>query len=96
MDRQQVNLLLWVGRNELSALNFYGASATGAWTLQTDRLDAVQQPALSLSFSSHNVLGFLEAPHESSAVCVAHDHGLHFLFVLEPKILRPDGCVHAS
>ena len=85
-----------MSRNELSDLNSYGTSATGAWTLQTDRLDAVQQPALSLSFSSRNVPGFLEAPHESSAVRVAHDHGLHFLFVLEPKILRPHGCIHAG
>src|ERR1039458_1616393 len=62
MDRQQVNLLLWMGRNELSAVIFHGTSATRAQTLQTDRLDAVQQPALSLSFSSRYVLGFLEAP----------------------------------
>ena len=96
MDRQQVNLLLWMGRNELSAVIFHGTSATGAQTLQTDRLDAVQQPALSLSFSSRYVLGFLEAPHESSALCVAHDHGLYFLFILEPKILPPHGCVHAG
>jgi hypothetical protein len=45
-------------------------------------------------FSSGNVPGFLTAAYAISALRLAHDHGLRLLFLLEPKILRPDGLVH--
>jgi hypothetical protein len=39
-------------------------------------------------------LVFLAAAYAISAIRLAHDHGLRLLFLLEPRILRPDGLVH--